>query len=127
MLTKCSAWCRRCSRIRNTSWQPWKSGSRCGAIGTDPALFDRGQRQGLLMDIGRECREHYGPSTSCTSSVTADGAERILNWDCGRPSVIDEMLGDFELLVAPRDVFQPTGPYGDRVRALACGREFSPR
>ena len=30
-----------------------------------------------------------------------DAAERILHWDYGRPGVVEEMLGEFELLVAP--------------------------
>jgi nicotinic acid mononucleotide adenylyltransferase len=31
-----------------------------------------------------------------------DAAERIVNWDYGRPGVFEEMLGEFDLLVAPR-------------------------
>ena len=39
-----------------------------------------------------------------------DAAERILTWDYGRPGVVEEMLGEFELLVAPRGGhFAPAG------------------
>jgi nicotinate-nucleotide adenylyltransferase len=75
--------------------------------------------QGLFIDIGRECREYYGPEARLAFVCGRDAAERILTWDYGRPGVVDEMLGEFELLVAPRGGhFAPPAEYRDRIQAL---------
>jgi nicotinic acid mononucleotide adenylyltransferase len=51
-----------------------------------------------------------------------DAAERILTWDYGRRGVVEEMLGEFELLVAPRGGhFTPPAEYRDRIHALQVG------
>ncbi len=78
--------------------------------------------QGLFIDIGRECREHYGPEARLAFVCGRDAAERILTWDYGRPGVVEEMLGEFELLVAPRGGhFAPPAEYRDRIHALEVG------
>lgn len=75
--------------------------------------------QGLFIDIARECREHYGPETRLSFVCGRDAAERILTWDYGRPGVVQEMLREFELLVAPRGGhFAPTAQYRGRIQAL---------
>jgi cytidyltransferase-like protein len=75
--------------------------------------------QGLFIDIGRECREHYGPEARLSFVCGRDAAERILTWDYGRPGVVEEMLREFELLVAPRGGhFAPPPEYRDRIHAL---------
>lgn len=75
--------------------------------------------QGLFIDIGRECREYYGPEARLAFVCGRDAAERILTWDYGRPGVVEEMLGEFELLVAPRGGhFAPPAEYRDRIQAL---------
>ena len=75
--------------------------------------------QGLFIDIGRECREHYGPEARLAFVCGRDAAERILTWDYGRPGVVEEMLREFELLVAPRGGhFAPPPEYRDRIHAL---------
>ena len=58
--------------------------------------------QGLFIDIAGEFREHYGAGTELSFICGRDAAERILRWDYGRAGVVEEMLGEFELLVAPR-------------------------
>jgi len=58
--------------------------------------------KGLFIDIARECREHYASRTRLYFLCGRDAAERVLNWDYGRPGVVEEMLREFELLVAPR-------------------------
>ena len=74
---------------------------------------------GLFIDIGRECREHYGPEARLAFVCGRDAAERILAWDYGRPGVVEEMLREFELLVAPRGGhFVPPEEYRDRIHAL---------
>jgi nicotinate (nicotinamide) nucleotide adenylyltransferase len=78
--------------------------------------------QGLFIDIGRECREHYGTEARLAFVCGRDAAERILTWDYGRPGVVEEMLGEFELLVAPRGGhFAPPAEYRDRIHALEVG------
>jgi nicotinate-nucleotide adenylyltransferase len=75
--------------------------------------------EGLFIDIGRECQKHYGPEARVAFVCGRDAAERILTWDYGRPGVVEEMLGEFELLVAPRGGhFVPPLGYQDRIHAL---------
>jgi nicotinate (nicotinamide) nucleotide adenylyltransferase len=76
-------------------------------------------QQGLLIDIARECRAFYGASTAVSLLCGADAAERILNWDYGRAGVVEELLKEFELLVAPRgSVYQPAPGHIHRIRPL---------
>ncbi|MDQ2944450.1 MAG: hypothetical protein M3Y27_00630 [Acidobacteriota bacterium] len=75
--------------------------------------------RGLFIDIAQECRDHYGPSTKLSFLCGTDAAERILGWDYGRPGVVDEMLKEFELLVAARGrVFEPPPQYKGRIKPL---------
>jgi len=75
--------------------------------------------QGLFIDIARECRTHYDPDTRIYVICGRDAAERILAWDYGRPGVVQEMLDEFELLVAPRGGrFQPPPEFERRIHAL---------
>jgi len=76
--------------------------------------------QGLFIDIARECREHYGAEARLSFICGRDAAERIMGWDYGRPGVVEEMLVDFELLVAPRSGhFSPPKEHRHRIHALA--------
>lgn len=75
---------------------------------------------GLFIDIARECREHYGPGTQLYFVCGRDAAERILTWDYGRPGVVEEMLREFQLLVAARaGEFQPPAEFQHRIHPLA--------
>lgn len=75
--------------------------------------------KGLFIDIARECREHYGADTQLYFVCGRDAAERILTWDYGRPGVVEEMLQEFELLVAARDgEFRPPAEFHHRVHPL---------
>lgn len=75
--------------------------------------------QGLYIDIAREFRAFYGASTTISLLVGADAAERIVTWDYGREGVVDEMLLEFELLVAPRgSVYEPSPHHIHRIRPL---------
>jgi nicotinate (nicotinamide) nucleotide adenylyltransferase len=80
--------------------------------------------QGLFIDIARECREHYGKQTTLYFLCGRDAAERILTWDYGRAGVVEEMLAEFQLLVAPRGgQFRPPGKLQHRVHELNLGDE----
>jgi nicotinate-nucleotide adenylyltransferase len=75
--------------------------------------------QGLFIDIAREFREHYGAQTQLSFICGRDAAERILHWDYGRAGVVEEMLREFELLVAPRGGhFSPPAEYLQRIHTL---------
>jgi nicotinate (nicotinamide) nucleotide adenylyltransferase len=59
-------------------------------------------RGGLFIEIARECRDAYGPEADLYFLCGRDAAERIVNWDYGRPGAIGEQLCEYQLLVAPR-------------------------
>jgi nicotinic acid mononucleotide adenylyltransferase len=67
--------------------------------------------QGLLIDIARECRTEFGADTSLYFLCGRDAAERVLTWDYGRAGVVEEMLREFELLVASRSGDFVTPPH----------------
>jgi len=74
---------------------------------------------GLFVDIAGECRKHYGADVRLSFICGRDAAERVLNWEYGRPGAAEEMLREFELLVAARQgEFQPPSQFRDRVHAL---------
>jgi len=57
---------------------------------------------GLFIDIARDCRKVYGPDVRLTFLCGRDAAERIAAWDYGRPGAWQEMIREFDLLVAAR-------------------------
>lgn len=76
--------------------------------------------QGLFIDIARECCQHYGEGTQLYFICGGDAAERILTWDYGRAGVVQEMLQDFELLVAARGgAFEVPAEFRHRIHPLA--------
>jgi nicotinate-nucleotide adenylyltransferase len=75
--------------------------------------------QGLFIDIARECRGHFGTEVRLSFICGRDAAERILHWDYGRAGVVEEMMREFELLVAPRGGhFSAPQDYRHRIHAL---------
>lgn len=75
--------------------------------------------QGLFIDIARECRAACGPDACLRFVCGRDAAERILTWDYGRPGVAEEMLREFDLLVAARGgEFTVPREFRDRIVAL---------
>jgi len=58
--------------------------------------------RGLFIEIARECREAYGPDVRLSFICGRDAAERVAGWDYGRSGAWQEMLREFDLLVAPR-------------------------
>jgi nicotinate-nucleotide adenylyltransferase len=80
--------------------------------------------KGLFIDIARECRTHYDSDTRLYAICGRDAAERMLTWDYGRPGVVEEMLGEFELLVAPRGGgFQAPAEFKGRIHSLGLRGE----
>jgi nicotinate (nicotinamide) nucleotide adenylyltransferase len=75
--------------------------------------------RGLFVDIARECREACGEGARLYFVCGRDAAERILSWDYGRAGVVEEMLNQFELLVAPRaGDFRPPAELSHRIHSL---------
>jgi len=73
---------------------------------------------GLFLDIAAECRAHYGP-VELSFICGRDAAERVLSWDYGRTGAVEEMLREFELLVAARQgEFEPPAEHRHRIRKL---------
>ena len=81
-------------------------------------------QRGLFIDIGRECREHYGSEATLYFLCGRDAAERIMTWDYGRQGVVDEMLSEFQLLVAPRGgAYRAPAKLRHRVHQLSVHKE----
>ncbi len=57
---------------------------------------------GLFVDIAGECRAAYGDDVRVSFLCGRDAAERIADWDYGRPGAFAEMLARFDILVAAR-------------------------
>jgi nicotinic acid mononucleotide adenylyltransferase len=75
--------------------------------------------RGLFIDIAREYRAQFGTETRLAFLCGRDAAERILAWDYGRAGVVEEMLNEFELLVAARGGdFEPPPELKYRIHSL---------
>jgi len=82
--------------------------------------------QGLFIDIARECRDHYGAEAQLFFLCGRDAAERIMTWDYGRNGVVEEMLEEFQLLVAPRGgKYQAPRNLRHRVHHLKVAKDHS--
>jgi nicotinate-nucleotide adenylyltransferase len=80
---------------------------------------------GLFVEIARDCRQVYGERVRLSFLCGRDAAQRVAAWDYGRPGAWQEMLQEFDLLVAPRDgEFQPEpgqlGSFGEIPLAPEC-------
>jgi nicotinate-nucleotide adenylyltransferase len=72
------------------------------AAAREPRFSIASTATGLFIDIARECRAAYGEAVRLLFVCGSDAAERIVNWDYGRPGAIAEQLQEYELLVADR-------------------------
>jgi nicotinate-nucleotide adenylyltransferase len=74
---------------------------------------------GLFLEIARDCREHYPNDVQLCFVCGRDAAERVLQWNYGRPGAVEEMFREFELLVADRQGrFEPPPEFRDRIHTL---------
>jgi nicotinate (nicotinamide) nucleotide adenylyltransferase len=75
--------------------------------------------RGLFIEIAHECREHYGAEAGLYFICGRDAAERVIGWDYGKPGIHEEMLAEFDLLVAPRQGgYEPPPEWSGRVHEL---------
>lgn len=73
---------------------------------------------GLFAEIAKEARASY-PESEIYLVCGRDAAERILNWDYGDPDFARRMLGDFRMLVAPREgEFESETAWPDAIQRL---------
>ena len=77
---------------------------------SEPAFSVAAADGGLLVEIAAECREAYSDDSRLTFLCGRDAAERILNWDYGEPNAVENMLRQFDLLVAARGANVDTVP-----------------
>ena len=90
------------------------------ALEEEPWSSVAATEQGLFIDIARECRRSYGPGTEFYFLCGRDAAERVVNWNYGRPGAFFEQLREFRLLVAARQgAYQPPAEMRHRIQALA--------
>jgi nicotinate-nucleotide adenylyltransferase len=81
--------------------------------------------KGLLIDIARECHAEFGANTHLSFLCGRDAAERVLTWDYGRAGVVEEMLNEFELLVASRSgEFVPPAEFHKRIHSLVMPARY---
>ncbi|HSQ05143.1 MAG TPA: hypothetical protein VLN59_13955, partial [Burkholderiales bacterium] len=89
------------------------------ATADSPAFSVAASDGGLFLEIARECRNTYSAGTQLSFLCGRDAAERIVNWDYGRPGAAAEMLREFELLVAARDgAYDAPAGHATAVRAI---------
>jgi nicotinate-nucleotide adenylyltransferase len=73
---------------------------------------------GLFVEIAKECRTIYG-DIHLSFLCGRDAAERIAGWDYGDPGAFDEMLRQFDFLVAARrGEYRPRGEQRTAFTAL---------
>jgi nicotinate-nucleotide adenylyltransferase len=80
---------------------------------------------GLFEDIASECRAAFGEAVELKFLCGRDAAERVVNWDYGKPGAFLEMLGGFELLVARRSGrFQAPPEMRARIHSLPVPSQY---
>jgi len=97
----------------------------CASVGDHPACSVAAAEGGLFVEIAAECRAAYGEDTRLTFLCGRDAAERIVNWDYGRPGACAEMLRQFDLLVAARrGEYAPPPEFSRAIRPLVLTSDF---
>lgn len=95
------------------------------AIGEDPRFSIAASENGLFIEIARECGEACGAGVELYFLCGRDAAERVVNWDYGRPGAFLEQLREFQLLVASRKgVYEPPARMRGRIHALPMEQEY---
>jgi nicotinate-nucleotide adenylyltransferase len=80
--------------------------------------------RGLFIEIAGECRREY-PGATLAFLCGRDAAERIVNWDYGRPGAFAAMLDVFELLVAARGGdYVPPEAFASRIHTLQMDANY---
>lgn len=81
---------------------------------------------GLYVEMADEAARCLGPETEIGLVCGRDAAERIANWDYGRPGVFEDMLHRYPLLVAARQGEYAIAPrHSERIVRLPLPADFS--
>jgi nicotinate-nucleotide adenylyltransferase len=97
----------------------------CAAAGQEASVSVAAADGGLFVEIAAECRAAYGSEVALTFLCGRDAAERIINWDYGRPGVLGEMLRQFDLLVAARrGAYEPPAEFRAAIRSMELAGRF---
>jgi nicotinate-nucleotide adenylyltransferase len=97
----------------------------CAAAGEDQNFSVAAADGGLFVEIAAECRAAYGNHAAFTFLCGRDAAERIVNWDYGRPGALGGMLRQFDLLVAARGgEYEPPPEFRASIRSMELAGEF---
>jgi nicotinate (nicotinamide) nucleotide adenylyltransferase len=95
------------------------------AVASQPRCSIAASPEGLFIDIARRCRKAYGPDVALKFLCGRDAAERIVNWDYGRPGAFPEMLHEFGMLVAGRQgTFEIAPGFEDAIRLLPMPPDY---
>jgi nicotinate-nucleotide adenylyltransferase len=96
------------------------------AVAGDPRVSVGVSEGGLFLEIAREARQAYGPSTRLWFLCGSDAAERILNWDYGALPGIGEQLKEYGLLAAPRGgPWTPPPALAEAIAVLPLPEEYA--
>ncbi len=96
------------------------------ATAAEPRFSVGSSDGGLFIEIARECHEAYGPDIEPYFLCGRDAAERIVNWDYGRPGAFLEMLEEFDLVVASRGgAYEPPPEMRAHIHTLPLEMDFS--
>lgn len=96
------------------------------AIADEPRFSAASSEGGLFIEIAAECHRVLGEEVDLYFLCGRDAAERIVNWDYGRPGAFPEMLDQFGLLVAPRQGrYEPPAEMRDRILPLDFAEEWN--
>ena len=94
------------------------------AVDGEPRFSIGSTDGGLFIEIAQECRVEY-PRAALVFLCGRDAAERIVNWDYGRPGAFAGMLETFELLVAARSGdYQPPAEFASRIHPLHMDADY---
>ena len=96
------------------------------AVEDEPRFSTAITAGGLFIDVARECRAAYGAEAELYVICGTDAAERIVNWDYGNGVGFDDMLNEFQMLVAARGGrYQPPVKLADRIHHLQLDADLS--
>ena len=97
----------------------------CAAFQRNEPISVAASDRGLFVEIAAECHAAYGREVALSFLCGRDAAERIIEWDYGRPGAVAEMLRRFDLLVAARHgEYQPPPALRQSVRCLDLPTAF---
>jgi nicotinate-nucleotide adenylyltransferase len=95
------------------------------AIENEPRFSIAVSEHGLFIEIAREFQSTHGPGIELYFLCGRDAADRIVNWDYGRPGAFLEQLREYQLLVAPRKGdYQPPPEMSGRIHPLAVPPDY---